>query len=150
MPLAAAAQAALAVAGCLSTPKKSSTQLLKASSGATSLHDCQALRCVSQITRCRSVMDGAHCGSGSTGFAASTRATNPLSITSTAPNYILYFMIVPSGPAPTLTKVDRIGASIYYAQRIFGIRSVRLNCEQTQLVIVNGDSWCGRIGPQSA
>jgi CheY-like chemotaxis protein len=30
------------------------------------------------------------------------------------------------------------------------IRSVRLNCEQTQLVIVNGDSWCGRIGPQSA
>ncbi len=29
-------------------------------------------------------------------------------------------------------------------------RSVRLNCEQTQLVIVNGDSWCGRIGPQSA
>jgi type I restriction enzyme S subunit len=33
---------------------------------------------------------------------------------------------------------------------LVAVRSVRLNCEQTQLVIVNGDSWCGRIGPQSA
>ena len=29
-------------------------------------------------------------------------------------------------------------------------RSVRLNCEQTQLVIGNDDSWCGCIGPQGA
>ena len=32
----------------------------------------------------------------------------------------------------------------------FATRSVRLNFEQTQLVIGNDDSWCGRIDPQGA
>ena len=34
------------------------------------------------------------------------------------------------------------------AANVLGFRSVRLNCEQTQLVIGNDDSWCRRIGPQ--
>jgi hypothetical protein len=61
--------------------------------------------------------------------------------------------------APTLNAVKiseeikvqrRSNKSSSWSEHIPCIRSVRLNCEQTQLVIVNGDSWCGRIGPQSA
>jgi hypothetical protein len=44
----------------------------------------------------------------------------------------------------------RLGVVVNASNPVVGTRSVRLNCEQTQLVIVNGDSWCGRIGPQSA
>jgi hypothetical protein len=47
--------------------------------------------------------------------------------------------------APILGSIDHRYSNFSISLHI---RSVRLNCEQTQLVIWNDNSWCRRIGPQ--